>query len=178
MNPDRTVCVYEAASNNDANLLAMFLNDEGIEALAVEDNSLVGLYAFGSLPGIHRPKVFVHRDDAQIAREMIARFEKKQPVSGEISDTNFCYHCGAECKPDTDTCVACGQTLDQADEPDDRDLSRRWANLEDQGEAPAVRGFRKPVGMLPLLAVIIILCMIAILCFMSSSHAGGRAVFL
>lgn len=178
MNPDRTVCIYEAASNNDANLLAMFLNDEGIEALAVEDNSAVGLYALGALPGIHRPKVFVHRDNAQVALEMVERFEKKEPVSGKISESLFCYHCGTECKPETEVCADCGQILDQDDEPSDRDLARQWANLEDKSGAPAVRGFRKPVRILPLLAVIIILGIVAIVCFVSSSDLGGRAVSL
>lgn len=150
MNHDHTVCVHEAASNNDANLLALFLNNEGIEALAVEDYSADGL---GVLPDIHRPKVFVHRDDAQVALEIVARFQKKEPVSRVSLNLDFCYHCGAECKSGSETCGMCGRTIDQEYEHPHKPIGML-------------------IGMLTLLFVIIIVCLSVVAATMS----GGRAL--
>lgn len=157
MNPDHTVCIYEAASNNDAHLLALFLINEGIEAIVVEDNSGIGLYSLGTFPGIHNPKVFAHREDVKIAREMVTRFEKKQPISGQISDSAFCYHCGNECKPDADFCTKCGRELDQHDDHDDGDPLGLVDDFQNSTDRSSTQGLRKRVEtlllLLPLLAL-------------------------
>lgn len=151
MNPDHAVCIHEAASNNDAHLLALFLNNKGIASSVVEDNSGIGLYSLGTFPGIHNPKVFVHRDDVKIAHEMVARYEKKQPVSQKISDDTFCYHCGVKCEPNDESCSNCRRPLDRIEEPDSSDALGLVDDLQNSTDYSTTQRHRKPLETLLLL---------------------------
>lgn len=106
MPDNKPVCALVAKTNTDAILIATFLQDRGIDAKAVQDNSLPGVY----LPEIIRPKVFVPPGQLTAAREFIAGFDSGQVASG--STTNCCYHCGAECATDDRGCPECGKKLD------------------------------------------------------------------
>jgi hypothetical protein len=151
MSHQETVCVYVAASNHDANLLTIFLNDAGIPAYAVEDRSDVGLHTFGSLPGIHRPMVYVNRGQQSEAKTLIARYESRDRSANEALNEIFCYFCGAECDSDTIDCPKCGkyleidEDLDSGEPAEDRDqAAMKTSNIG------MLRDLKKPVAVLLL----------------------------
>jgi hypothetical protein len=50
------VAVYNAGTNVEAHVVKLILNEAGIEAHVADDVSVVGLWAFGTLPEIHKPQ--------------------------------------------------------------------------------------------------------------------------
>lgn len=70
------IAAYNAASNTEAAVVQRFLESLGVEAFAVEDNSLVGHWMFGNLPEIHKPQVWINRSDAERAAELLTEFER------------------------------------------------------------------------------------------------------
>ena len=56
MSDQEPVCACVAETNSDAHLIATFLNDHGITAHAVEDNSPAGMFSLGTLPELYRPE--------------------------------------------------------------------------------------------------------------------------
>ena len=89
------VVVYSAADNLEAHLISTQLNDVGIAAYTVEDTSTAGVAALGLLHNIHRPQVFVDRD------QQFHSAKSNKPDVGE-----FCYHCGAESQSMANSCGA------------------------------------------------------------------------
>ena len=59
------VAVYNAANNVEAHLVRNALLTSGVEAHVTEDVSQVGTWAFGLLPEIHKPQVWVERQDIE-----------------------------------------------------------------------------------------------------------------
>ena len=93
------VAVYTAATNLDAHLIVVMLDSKGIAAYAVEDNSGVSLWAFGTISQFHRPKIMVEKSDLEKAAELIEIFEKENQqrreqaqATGEIEAV--CEECG------------------------------------------------------------------------------------
>lgn len=72
------IAAYNAESNMDAILAQRYLEAEGVQAFAVEDNSLVGHWMFGNLPEIHKPQVWVNRCDAERAGRLLDEFERRR----------------------------------------------------------------------------------------------------
>lgn len=72
--PDAVV-VYVAATNLEAHVIADLLQTNDIPAIAVEDQSLVGMWIGGTLPMIHRPKIWVSRKHVQQAHVLIREYE-------------------------------------------------------------------------------------------------------
>ena len=72
------VTAYNAETNMDALLAQQYLESNGIAAFATEDNSLVGYWMFGTLPEIHKPQVWVDRQDAEEAGRLLAEFERQK----------------------------------------------------------------------------------------------------
>ena len=72
------IAAYNAESNMDAILAQRFLESEGVEAFVTEDNSLVGYWAFGRLPEIHKPQVWVSREDAERVGRLLAEYERRK----------------------------------------------------------------------------------------------------
>ncbi len=150
MNPKETVCVHVAASNHDANLLAIFLNNSGIPAMSVEDRSDVGLHTFGALPGIHRPMVYVNRGQEAKAKALITAYEKKELKSDRPAASMFCYYCGAECETDTIDCPKCGRYLEPDDDAD-LDQAESDSQLQDkESRIWRLRDLKKPIAALLL----------------------------
>ena len=87
------VVVYSAADNLEAHLISTQLNDVGIAAYTVEDTSTAGVAALGLLHNIHRPQVFVDRDQQSAAADVIQQFHRAKPNKLDVGE--FCYHCGA-----------------------------------------------------------------------------------
>src|SRR3972149_7906885 len=86
------VVVDTARGNVEAQVLRIFLEQEGIEAFAGDDDSIVGLCWFGPMSGIHKPQVWVDRCNADRARILLLQYEdqvrkrhSKDP--GETADT-------------------------------------------------------------------------------------------
>jgi hypothetical protein len=105
--------VFNAASNVEAHLVQSLLMEAGIEAFAVDDVSMVGVWAFGHLPEIHKPQVFVDRANADRAREVIEAYDSKAMFAEAAArQQSFCYSCGDAVEYGTPTCPACGSPLD------------------------------------------------------------------
>lgn len=90
---DKPVKVYTAANNAEAQVLAALLSEQDIDAVAVEDVSLVGYYALGTMSQLLRPHVFVDETQAEAARAFLREFEAKDHIPDAGS---YCFHCGAE----------------------------------------------------------------------------------
>jgi len=112
--------VYNAATNVEAHFVQSLLLEAGIEAFAVDDLSVVGVWAFGHLPEIHRPQVWVDRESADRARELIEAYDSKaMPAALADGQKAFCYTCGDPVVYGAPTCPTCGGSLDWSDDEAD-----------------------------------------------------------
>jgi Zn finger protein HypA/HybF involved in hydrogenase expression len=124
------VHIYDAANNQDASLVQMYLERNGIEAFEVEDTSLAGVWMFGFLPGIHRPRVWVDRVNAERAKVLIEEFEverhervaEKDATSDDDAPVHVvCEEChkasdfAASKRGTTQDCPHCGAFVDVGD---------------------------------------------------------------
>ena len=101
MNFEKPVVAYTADSNYDTHLIVEFLRDKGVTAFAVEDQSLAGVWAFGTLPQIHKPAVWVEEVDLDRANVAIAAFEEERAglrhPSHALGDIQVnCEECGRD----------------------------------------------------------------------------------
>ena len=152
MSDQEPVCAYVAETNSDAHLIATFLNDHGIKAHAIEDNSPAGMFALGTLPEIYRPKVLVDPASLDAAVEIISRYEKGKLQA--VSPGVFCYHCGAECQSAAEECESCGKALD-LDAAEEIDTAERKSHDENSPLAD-FRSIKKPFAFALLLPYIFI----------------------
>jgi hypothetical protein len=137
------VAISISRSNLEAQLVCHMLNKSGIEAHVMEDLSLAGLWIGGTMPGVHKPKVYVDRSNAQQAEALIREFEEAQneqrdPAADvDLTKTTInevCEECGrvnafpGNVSGTVQTCLHCGQYMDvgELDEFDD------WSDEEDR----------------------------------------------
>lgn len=80
MKLENPVVVYTAISNLEAQLVVEMLQGCGIDAYAMEDVAGYGLWMFGTITQIHRPKVFVDAKDRTGATERILQFEQERKL--------------------------------------------------------------------------------------------------
>ncbi len=80
------VAVYNAANNLEAHLLRDALRDSGVEAYVTEDVSQVGTWALGLLPEIHKPQVWVEKQDIEHARAVLDQYERRAAELREEAD--------------------------------------------------------------------------------------------
>ncbi|TWU11331.1 hypothetical protein CA54_01370 [Symmachiella macrocystis] len=128
------VAVYNAAKNTEAQNVCFALEQSGIEAHIIEDVSPGGMWAFGTLPEIHKPQVFVEKTDVERAVPIIEEFEQTQcKRRGEGSDDAAvsetveaeCEGCGRRTEfpaakiGTVETCPHCGEYLDVGGDDDD-----------------------------------------------------------
>lgn len=120
------VAVYNAATNAEAQLLRIALVEAGIEAYATEDVSTVGIWMFGLLPEIHKPQVWVAREDMGRAKPILDDFEERaherreaaRTVSEQSSIEATCEECGhtsffpAAQRGTVQDCPRCGAYMD------------------------------------------------------------------
>ena len=95
----KPVVVYTAVTNVEAHLVVDLLESKGIAAMAVEDNSGVSLWQFGTLTQFHQPNVFVDQADAEQARQWIAAYEDVRNDQRAVTDEAIeievvCEECG------------------------------------------------------------------------------------
>ncbi len=133
MDFQKPVVVYTAATNVEAHLIVDMLCANGVPAHAVEDQSGVSLWAFGTISQYHKPNIWVEQSTAQEAAELIQAFEEKRRArnnpgqgSGEIQVV--CEDCGTTTSfphsldGTTQECSNCHAYVDVGDLPWDDDF--------------------------------------------------------
>lgn len=120
--------VYTAETNLESHLVVELLANNGIEALAVEDQSGVSLWSFGTLSQFHKPKIWVEKSNSERSISILQDFEEKKRQrskansnGGEI--TAVCEECGTETlfakefDGTTQDCPHCHSYIDVGDLP-------------------------------------------------------------
>jgi len=69
---------YTAATNLEAHMLVAMLTANGIPAHAVEDQSGVSLWAFGTISQFHKPNVWIDKSTTEMAAQLIRQFEESK----------------------------------------------------------------------------------------------------
>ncbi len=116
------VAVYTAGTNLEAHVIVSMLNDNGVPAFAVEDQS-GALWMFGTIGQIHRPKIWVAKSTTAEAQELIRGFEdhrreRKNRGPGTQEIPVQCEECGKTSMfPDTQegtmqNCPTCDAYVD------------------------------------------------------------------
>lgn len=77
MNLRDPVAAYLPATNLEAHVVCRLLEDAGIEAAVTEDNSLVGVWMGGTVPGLHKPKVWIDRSDVERAAPLLEEYDRR-----------------------------------------------------------------------------------------------------
>ena len=124
---------YTAASNVEAHMIVELLLSNGIPAHAVEDQSGVSMWSFGTISQFHQPNVWVDETSLEQAEELIRDYEEKRrqrerprETGGEIE--TVCEDCGKVTSfPDsldgtTQECSQCGAYVDVGELPWDDDF--------------------------------------------------------
>ena len=123
MNLKEPIAVYTAPTNLEAHVITNMLNDNGVPAFAVEDQSGASLWMFGTISQFHRPKIWVDKSSASEARQLIRLFEERQRErknrgTGTLEIPVQCNECGNTMKfPDTQNgsvqqCPRCSAYVD------------------------------------------------------------------
>lgn len=134
---------YNASSNLEAHLVCTLLNESGIEAMVVEDQSLVGLWVGGTVSQIHKPQVFIERADIERARPLLSDYDRQNAdriaAQRKAASVDFiqmnCEHCQALLQFDgslsgtVQLCPRCKKYVDVLDPNDPQD----W-QIEDDSE--------------------------------------------
>lgn len=124
----KPVIVYTAATNVEAHVIVDMLYANGVPAHAVEDNSGVSLWAFGTISQFHKPNIWVDQSTARKAAELIQDFEEKRrqrdnPGKGTGEIHVLCEECGKTTTfPDsldgtTQQCSYCDAYVDAGELP-------------------------------------------------------------
>lgn len=129
----KPVIVYTAATNVEAHVIVDMLHANGLPAQAVEDQSGVSLWAFGTISQFHKPNVWVDESTAEEAAKLIRAFEenrrqRNEPRNGSGDIQVRCEDCGRtttfpnSLKGTTQECSHCQAYLDVGDLPWDDDF--------------------------------------------------------
>ncbi|MFL5242363.1 MAG: hypothetical protein ACJ8FY_09670 [Gemmataceae bacterium] len=120
------VAIFTASSNIRARALCHALVQSGIEAHVIEDVSLGGLWVGGTLPGIHSPKIWVDRAEAEHAAAILQEHEQREadlqtappPADDDQQVQTVCEECGgslafpASQRGSVQECLHCGSYVD------------------------------------------------------------------
>lgn len=145
------VAIFTASSNTRAQLLCHMLMDSGVEAYVTEDFSLVGLWMGGTLPGIHNPKIWVDRADADRAAAILKAQEqremelKSEPSAGPVATVTdvigaVCEECGrsiyfpAAQKGSVQNCPHCNAYVDVGEEETTDEWGEDSADKQEEEE--------------------------------------------
>jgi hypothetical protein len=132
------VAVYNAATNIEAHLICNALFQNEVNAMVVEDASVVGLWFGGAMPEIHKPQIWVERADLDRAKTVLEEYERRAAAQRDSLAAGEpivveCEECGKQASyPPTQRgtvqdCPHCAAYIDVDDMP--------WADVEDFGEA-------------------------------------------
>lgn len=175
------VCVYVAAHNVDALILANLMTDAGIAASAVEDHSPAGIFQLGTLAEIHRPKVYVRAADVDAAHQFLDEYESHQrnkatDDNGRSASSDVCPHCLAEVDRDATACPACGGAIDDEDESDNEMDDEEDSDDDDSSAGfTFVQRWKKPLAILLLIGpmLYIVGLLLNLLAWLANSVLGG-----
>lgn len=123
------IAAYNAASNAEALFVRDALIAAGIEAFVIEDVSQAGTWMGGFIPEIHKPQVWIEREDIERAKAVLNEFERRVAVRNapSIADETeswveaTCEGCGrktafpASVEGSVQECPKCGAYLDVGD---------------------------------------------------------------
>jgi putative signal transducing protein len=127
------VMLYTAATNVEAHVVVEMLHANGIPAYAVEDQSGVSLWMFGTISQFHQPNVWVDKSTAEKAIALVRQFEENKRKR-EHPDTSIgtipvaCEECGKTTMfPDalngtTQDCSHCNAYVDVGELPWNEDF--------------------------------------------------------
>ena len=129
----KPVIVYTAATNVEAHLIVDLLHANGVPAHAVEDQSGVSLWMFGTISQFHKPNIWVDESTVQQAADLIQDFEEKRrarnhPGQGSGQIQVVCEDCGRtttfpnSLDGTTQECANCHAYVDVGDLPWDDDV--------------------------------------------------------
>lgn len=95
----KPVIVYTTATNVEAHMVVEMLHANGVPAHAVEDQSGVSLWAFGTISQFHQPNIWVDEANLGNAVDLIRDFEEKKrtrntPAEGAGEIQVICEDCG------------------------------------------------------------------------------------
>ncbi|GEM_PF-510493 len=137
---------YTASGNLEAHSVVNWLRSNGMRAYAVEDNSGVSLFAFGTISQFHKPQVFVDKSDLDPAGVLLQQFEaqrdkRQAELIGSPPIDSVCEECGtasefpASQNGTTQNCPNCNGFMDvgEIDWPDDFDFGDA-----DEAQAPDI----------------------------------------
>jgi len=125
------IAVYNAENNIEAQILCNFLEQKGVEAYVTFDESIVGLWAFGRIPEIHKPQVWVDQANVDEVRPLLVEYERERAevrarassqVAGDGKIEVVCEECGktstvaASKRGTVQDCSHCGAYVDVEDE--------------------------------------------------------------
>lgn len=127
------IIVYSAATNVEAHLIVEMLHASGIPAYAVEDQSGVSLWAFGTISQFHKPNIWVDQATADSALQLIHAFEDKKQqreanAAGPGEIEAVCEECGktttfpGAMDGSTQECSHCHAYIDVGELPWDEDF--------------------------------------------------------
>jgi len=122
---------YIAESNVEATMIEKFLTARGIPAMAIEDASRIGETLFGPTT-LHRPKVYVEKEDVAKVHQFLAEFETRKQERSESQGKAeeivvTCDSCGKDTsfpgsmKGNAEDCPHCGSFVDVG-EPEEWDV--------------------------------------------------------
>lgn len=142
------VVAYTANGNLEAHSVVTWLRANGVRSHAVEDNSGVSLFAFGTISQFHKPQVFVNKKDLERAGELLRQFEEQRDQRRAEQDNSppiesECEECGetsefpASQDGTTQNCPKCNAFMDVGtfDWPEDFDYGE--ADEDDRPERTA-----------------------------------------
>lgn len=101
MDLKKPVVVYVAGSNLESHLIVTMLVNRGIPAYAVEDQSGVSIWMFGTISQFHKPKIYVEETDVEKAMELIEHYEETERERRSAQGTDRSIEA---------TCEECGKT--------------------------------------------------------------------
>jgi hypothetical protein len=128
------ISAYNAENNAEAHLLCNYLEQNGIEAHATFDESLAGYWAFGVLPEIYKPQVWVDKSNVAAAAALLAEYERdrlrRRSLQESAQDAGstigaICEDCGkttlfpASKNGTVQDCSHCGAYIDVGGEPEE-----------------------------------------------------------
>ena len=74
----KPVAVYNAENNVEAQFVCNFLEQHGVEAYVMLDESVVGMWTFGTLPEIHKPQVWTDQSSVDAVAPLLAEYERER----------------------------------------------------------------------------------------------------
>ena len=76
MNLKDPIPAYNGADTVEVYILQNMLDEAGIDAFIVDDESPVGIWMGGMIPEIHKPQVWIERTDSDRAKPILDEYER------------------------------------------------------------------------------------------------------